>query len=133
CDRTGAVVEPYLSKQWFVKTKDLSTPARHVVSNESIQFIPESWTKTYIHWMNIIEDWCISRQLWWGHRFPAWYCEDCHHITVVEETPSHCEACNSQKITQDEDVLDTWFSSGLWPFSTMGWPEETEALKTFYP
>lgn len=133
CERTGAVVEPYLSKQWFVRTKDLSTPARHVVSNESLKFIPESWTKTYIHWMNIIEDWCVSRQLWWGHRIPAWYCEDCDHVTVSEGSPKNCEGCGGQKINQDEDVLDTWFSSGLWPFSTMGWPEETEAQKTFYP
>ncbi len=133
CDRTGAVVEPYLSKQWFVKTKDISTPARHVVSNETIKFVPEQWTKTYIHWMNIIEDWCVSRQLWWGHRIPAWYCDDCEGVTVAEEDPSSCESCGSKKIHQDEDVLDTWFSSGLWPFSTLGWPEETEALKTFYP
>ena len=133
CDRTGAVVEPYLSKQWFVKTKDLATPARHVVSNESSQFIPEQWTKTYIHWMNIIEDWCVSRQLWWGHRIPAWYCDDCEHVTVEETSPEVCGGCSGKNIRQDEDVLDTWFSSGLWPFSTMGWPEETEALKTFYP
>jgi valyl-tRNA synthetase len=133
CDRTGAVVEPYLSKQWFVKTKDLATPARHVVSNESLQFIPEQWTKTYIHWMNIIEDWCVSRQLWWGHRIPAWYCEDCGGVSVSETDPSSCESCASKNIKQDEDVLDTWFSSALWPFSTLGWPEDTEALKTFYP
>ncbi|MCJ8275342.1 MAG: valine--tRNA ligase [Bdellovibrionales bacterium] len=133
CDRTGAVVEPYLSKQWFVKTADISVPARHVVSNESLQFVPESWTKTYIHWMNIIEDWCVSRQLWWGHRIPAWYCDDCGNVTVSETDPSNCESCNGTNLKQDEDVLDTWFSSGLWPFSTMGWPEETEALKTFYP
>ncbi|MCB0378470.1 MAG: valine--tRNA ligase [Bdellovibrionales bacterium] len=133
CDRTGAVVEPFLSKQWFVHTKDLATPARHVVSNETSKFVPESWTKTYIHWMNIIEDWCISRQLWWGHRIPAWYCEDCKHVTVSEADPSQCEKCKSKNIKQDEDVLDTWFSSALWPFSTLGWPEETEALKTFYP
>ena len=133
CDRTGAVVEPFLSKQWFVKTSDISTPARHVVSSETTKFIPDQWTKTYIHWMNIIEDWCVSRQLWWGHRIPAWYCNDCEHVTVAEEAPSQCESCNGKSIYQDEDVLDTWFSSGLWPFSTMGWPEETETLKTFYP
>jgi valyl-tRNA synthetase len=133
CDRTGAVVDPFLSKQWFVKTADLSTPARHVVENETIQFVPEQWTKTYLHWMNIIEDWCVSRQLWWGHRIPAWYCGDCRHVTVSEEDPSQCEGCGSKKIKQDEDVLDTWFSSGLWPFSTMGWPQETEAQKTFFP
>ena len=133
CDRTGAVVEPYMSQQWFVKTGDLSTPARHVVSNGSVQFIPESWRKTYIHWMNIIEDWCVSRQLWWGHRIPAWYCDDCDHITVKEKEPDSCESCNSKNIKQDKDVLDTWFSSALWPFSTLGWPEETETIKTFYP
>ncbi len=133
CDRTGAVVEPYLSEQWFVKTKDLATPARHVVSNGSIGFVPESWQKTYIHWMNIIEDWCVSRQLWWGHRIPAWYCADCNHIIVTEENPHFCESCGSQSIEQDRDVLDTWFSSALWPFSTLGWPETTEAIKTFYP
>ena len=96
CDRTGAVVEPYLSKQWFVKTRDLSTPARHVVSNGSVQFIPQSWQKTYIHWMNIIEDWCVSRQLWWGHRIPAWHCDDCSHITVKEEDPDFCESCGGR-------------------------------------
>lgn len=133
CDRTGAVVEPYLSKQWFVKTHDLATPARHVVESETTKFIPEQWTKTYIHWMNIIEDWCVSRQLWWGHRIPAWYCDDCEHVTVAETTPDKCGGCNSQNIHQEEDVLDTWFSSALWPFSTMGWPDETEAQKTFYP
>jgi len=133
CERTGAVVEPFLSKQWFVKTKDLSTPARHVVSNGSINFEPEMWTKTYMHWMNNIQDWCVSRQLWWGHRIPAWFCKDCDNITVSETDPSKCDSCGSEKIHQDEDVLDTWFSSALWPFSTMGWPEETEALKTFYP
>ncbi len=133
CDRTGAVVEPFLSKQWFVKTKDLSTPARHVVENETIQFVPEQWTKTYLHWMNIIEDWCVSRQLWWGHRIPAWYCDDCDHVTVVESEASQCDGCKGKNIHQDKDVLDTWFSSGLWPFSTMGWPEDTETQKTFYP
>ncbi len=133
CDRTGAVVEPFLSQQWFVKTKDLATPARHVVSNETIQFIPEQWMKTYVHWMNIIEDWCVSRQLWWGHRIPAWYCQTCEGVTVSETNPKTCEHCSSKQITQDEDVLDTWFSSALWPFSTLGWPEQTEALKTFYP
>jgi valyl-tRNA synthetase len=133
CDRTGAVVEPFLSEQWFVKTKDLAAPARHVVENGTIQFEPEVWTKTYLHWMNIIQDWCISRQLWWGHRIPAWDCADCKHITVSEKDPVECERCHKKNVTQEEDVLDTWFSSALWPFSTMGWPKETETLKTFYP
>jgi valyl-tRNA synthetase len=133
CSRSGAVVEPFLSEQWFVKTESLATPAKRVVESGTTRFEPESWTKVYLHWMNIIEDWCISRQLWWGHRIPAWYCQDCNHITVSENEVTHCEGCNSQNIKQDEDVLDTWFSSALWPFSTMGWPNNTEALKTFYP
>lgn len=133
CDRTGAVVEPYLSEQWFVRMEDMSRPARHMVENGSIRFEPETWTKTYLHWMGIIQDWCISRQLWWGHRIPAWNCSKCGHVTVAEKDPAACEQCSSNAIAQENDVLDTWFSSGLWPFSTMGWPEDTEALKTFYP
>lgn len=133
CDRTGAIAEPFVSEQWFVRTKSMATPARHMVENGSITFEPEMWTKTYLHWMSIIQDWCISRQLWWGHRIPAWLCKECGHYTVSETDPTQCEKCHSAKIHQDEDVLDTWFSSGLWPFSTMGWPENTEALKTFYP
>jgi valyl-tRNA synthetase len=133
CSRTGAVVEPYLSEQWFVRTDKLSVPARRVVESGTLTFEPESWTKVYLHWMNIIEDWCISRQLWWGHRIPAWHCADCEKITVSEAVPTQCEHCQSTKIAQEEDVLDTWFSSALWPFSTMGWPNETETLKTFYP
>lgn len=133
CSRSGAVVEPFLSEQWFVKTEHLATPARRVVESGTVRFEPESWTKVYLHWMNIIEDWCISRQLWWGHRIPAFYCKDCKHITVSEDTPTQCESCSSKNLHQEEDVLDTWFSSALWPFSTMGWPEETETQKTFYP
>lgn len=133
CSRSGAVVEPFLSEQWFVKTDQLAVPAKRVVESGTIRFEPESWTKTYLHWMNIIEDWCISRQLWWGHRIPAWYCKSCGHTTVAETEPTHCEKCQAKTIEQDEDVLDTWFSSALWPFSTMGWPEETETQKTFYP
>lgn len=131
--RTGQVVEPILSEQWFMKMENLATPAKRVVESGTTRFEPESWTKVYLHWMNIIEDWCISRQLWWGHRIPAWYCDDCKHVTVAETDPTECEQCKSKKIHQDEDVLDTWFSSALWPFSTMGWPKETETLKTFYP
>ncbi len=133
CSRSGAVVEPFLSEQWFVKTEMLAVPAKHAVENGTIRFEPESWTKVYLHWMNIIEDWCISRQLWWGHRIPAWFCQDCKHITVAEEAPGQCEKCQSQNLKQDEDVLDTWFSSALWPFSTQGWPQDTETQKTFYP
>jgi len=133
CSRSGAVVEPFLSEQWFARMPRLAGPARQVVETETIRFEPESWTKTYLHWMNIIEDWCISRQLWWGHRIPAWNCESCQHITVSEIEPKACEKCLSPKISQDEDVLDTWFSSALWPFSTLGWPQKTESLATFYP
>ncbi|MBY0315336.1 MAG: valine--tRNA ligase [Bdellovibrionales bacterium] len=133
CDRTGAVVEPFMSEQWFARMKDISAPARHAVENGSIQFEPEMWVKTYLHWMNNIQDWCVSRQLWWGHRIPAWNCSDCQHITVEEKDPTQCEKCGSKNISQEEDVLDTWFSSALWPFSTLGWPNKTEALKTFYP
>ncbi|PIS10060.1 MAG: valine--tRNA ligase [Bdellovibrio sp. CG10_big_fil_rev_8_21_14_0_10_47_8] len=133
CSRTGAVVEPFLSDQWFMKMDQLAVPAKRVVESGTIRFEPESWTKVYLHWMNIIEDWCISRQLWWGHQIPAWYCEDCQHITVSETDVTECETCHSKNVRQDEDVLDTWFSSALWPFSTMGWPQETETAKTFYP
>jgi valyl-tRNA synthetase len=137
CSRTNAVVEPMLSDQWFMKMDQLAIPAKRVVESGTIRFEPESWSKVYLHWMNIIEDWCISRQLWWGHRIPAWYCADCKKHTVAEVDPSACEHCGSSKISQEEDVLDTWFSSALWPFSTMGWPTETEhsieTQKTFYP
>jgi valyl-tRNA synthetase len=134
CSRTGGVAEPFLSDQWFCKMPELSTAAKHVVETGTIRFEPEMYTKTYLHWMNIIEDWCISRQLWWGHRIPAWTCGNCQHITVSETDPSKCEKCgHGEALSQDEDVLDTWFSSALWPFSTMGWPQDTEALKTFHP
>ena len=133
CSRSGSVVEPFISEQWFARMPRLSGIAKQVVETETIRFEPESWTKTYLHWMNILEDWCISRQLWWGHRIPAWYCASCSHVTVTETDPDKCEKCGSGEIKQDEDVLDTWFSSALWPFSTLGWPEKTEALKTFYP
>ena len=133
CSRSGTVVEPFLSEQWFVKTEHLANPAKRVVESGTIRFEPESWTKTYLHWMNIIEDWCISRQLWWGHRIPAWYCQDCEHTTVSEVDVHQCEKCNSKNIKQEDDVLDTWFSSALWPFSTMGWPKENDTQETFYP
>lgn len=133
CSRSGAVVEPFLSEQWFVKTEHLAIPAQRVVESGTTRIEPENWVKVYLHWMNIIEDWCISRQLWWGHRIPAWTCENCGHVTVAEADPHQCEKCHKPGLKQDEDVLDTWFSSALWPFSTLGWPNETEALKTFYP
>jgi valyl-tRNA synthetase len=133
CYRCDTVIEPYLSDQWFVKMEPLSREAIAVVERGEVRFQPERWTKVYMHWMNNIRDWCISRQIWWGHRIPAYYCDDCDHMMVVKETPESCEKCGSAKIRQDEDVLDTWFSSWLWPFSTMGWPEETEDLKRFLP
>jgi len=133
CQRCNVVVEPMVSTQWFVNMKPLAEPAIKAVEDGQIKFVPESWTKTYFHWMNNIRDWCISRQLWWGHRIPAWHCSDCEHITVARTEPTACESCGSQDIRQDEDVLDTWFSSWLWPFATMGWPAETRELKTFYP
>ncbi|MCC2678489.1 MAG: hypothetical protein K0R29_1065 [Pseudobdellovibrio sp.] len=137
CSRSGAVVEPFLSEQWFMKMQELAVPAKRVVESGTLRFEPESWTKVYLHWMNIIEDWCISRQLWWGHRIPAWHCGSCSKHTVSEEAPTHCEHCQSKDIKQEDDVLDTWFSSALWAFSTMGWPSEdtksVETQKTFYP
>jgi valyl-tRNA synthetase len=137
CERTGAVVEPFLSEQWFMKMSEMAEPAKRVVESGTIRFEPESWSKVYLHWMNIIEDWCISRQLWWGHRIPVWHCEVCEKNTVAEIDPTHCEHCGSDRIKQDEDVLDTWFSSALWPFSTMGWPSEephsTQTQTSFYP
>lgn len=133
CSRTDCVVEPFLSEQWFVRTQSMANAGKRVVESGTIVFKPESWTKTYLHWMNNIQDWCISRQLWWGHRIPVWYCADCNQMTVSETDPTECEHCHKKNITQDEDVLDTWFSSALWPFSTLGWPNETEAQRTFYP
>jgi valyl-tRNA synthetase len=132
CQRCKTPVEPLISKQWFVKTKPLAEPAIRAVEDGSIRFTPENWTKTYYEWMYNIRDWCISRQLWWGHRIPAWYCAGCGEIIVARETPEACR-CGSRDLAQDPDVLDTWFSSGLWPFSTLGWPDETEDLKTYYP
>ncbi len=133
CSRTNCVVEPYLSEQWFVKVDDLKGNAKRAVESGTTSFVPENQTKVYFNWMNIMEDWCVSRQLWWGHQIPAWYCKSCDYVSVVEKAPEKCEGCGATELKQDEDVLDTWFSSGLWPFSTLGWPEETEALKTFYP
>jgi valyl-tRNA synthetase len=133
CYRCKDTVEPNLSKQWFVKVKPLAEKAVAAVESGRTKIIPESWAKTYFDWMNNIRDWCISRQIWWGHRIPAWLCEDCGRMIVAIQDPVACTACGSSRLAQETDVLDTWFSSALWPFSTMGWPQDTELLKTFYP
>ncbi|MCP2520934.1 valine--tRNA ligase [Candidatus Aminicenantes bacterium AC-335-A11] len=133
CYRCDTIIEPHLSWQWFVKVKPLAEEAIKVVKKGRIKFIPPNWAKTYFEWMYNIHDWCISRQLWWGHRIPAWYCSNCGEIIVEMEDPKSCSKCGSSEIHQDEDILDTWFSSALWPFATMGWPEETPDLKKFYP
>ena len=133
CHRCNTTVEPYLSEQWFVRAKPLAERGVKAVQDGLIRWVPAQWEKTYFQWMENIRDWCISRQLWWGHRIPAWLCADCGHITVAETDPTECESCKGVNIVQDEDVLDTWFSSALWPFSTMGWPDRTPELKYFYP
>jgi valyl-tRNA synthetase len=133
CYRCQSVVEPNLSKQWFVKIAPLAEPAIRAVEEGRVQFSPKSWENLYFDWMHNIRDWCISRQIWWGHRIPAWTCADCGEITVPRKDPDKCPKCASVNLTQETDVLDTWFSSALWPFSTMGWPDKTEALKAFYP
>lgn len=133
CSRCDTVVEPLLSEQWFVKMQPLAQPAMEVVKEGQIKFIPERFSKTYLDWLENIKDWCISRQIWWGHRIPVWYCQDCGEMIVAMEDPTKCSKCESSKLVQDPDVLDTWFSSALWPFSTMGWPQSTVELKHFYP
>ena len=133
CYRCHTVVEPRVSKQWFVKMEPLAKPAIECVRDGRVRFIPERMEKIYFNWMENIKDWCISRQLWWGHRIPAWYCEDCGETIVAMDAPHTCPKCGSEKLHQDEDTLDTWFSSALWPFSTLGWPDQTEELKYFYP
>ena len=134
CERCKTKIEPRVSEQWFVKMKDLAKPAIDAIKNEDVKFVPKKYEKTYFNWMENIEDWCISRQLWWGHRIPAYYCKECNHINVAKERPERCEKCGSINLEQDKDSLDTWFSSALWPFSTLGWPnKEAEDLKTFYP
>jgi len=133
CQRCNTIIEPYLSTQWFVKIKPLAEPALKAVLDGKIQFHPEKWVKVYANWMENIRDWCISRQLWWGHRIPVYYCQDCNEMMVRREASPRCEKCDSTHIVQDEDVLDTWFSSWLWPFSTMDWPQDTPELKYFYP
>jgi valyl-tRNA synthetase len=146
CQRSGTIVEPRLSPQWFVRIEPLARPALEAVEQKQTRILPEVWESTYFHWMRNIRDWCVSRQLWWGHQIPAWYCEDCTPKTssgaldvekaapiVARGPPESCPACRSDRLVQDPDVLDTWFSSGLWPFSTLGWPDPTPELKTFYP
>ena len=132
CSRCNTTVEPMVSKQWFVSMEPLAKPALEVVRDKSIEFVPERFTKTYTNWLESIRDWCISRQLWWGHRIPAWYCQECGEMIVTTETLTECPHCHG-KVEQDPDVLDTWFSSALWPFATMGWPENTEEVKHWYP
>ena len=133
CYRCHTVIEPKVSKQWFVKMKPLAGPAIEAVKSGETKFVPQRFEKIYFHWLENIRDWCISRQLWWGHRIPAWYCDDCGEIIVSKEAPCECPKCHSKKLRQDEDTLDTWFSSALWPFSTLGWPDSTEELEHFYP
>ncbi len=134
CERCKATVEPRISEQWFVKMQELVKPAIDAVKNGDIKFVPKRYEKTYFNWLENIQDWCISRQLWWGHRIPAYYCDECGHINIAKAEPEKCEKCGSTKLHQDPDTLDTWFSSALWPFSTLGWPNKNaEDLKTFYP
>ena len=133
CYRCHNTVEPRISMQWFMRMDELAKPAIDIVKSGKVRFVPGRFDKTYFHWMENVKDWCISRQIWWGHRIPAYYCEECGEIIVEAEKPEKCSKCGSQNIKQDPDTLDTWFSSALWPFSTMGWPEETEDFKYFYP
>ena len=133
CYRCGTTIEPRISKQWFVRMKPLAEPAIQAVKNGDTRFVPERFDKIYFNWMENIKDWCISRQIWWGHRIPAWYCDDCGEVIVAREDPTVCPKCGGHHLHQDEDTLDTWFSSALWPFSTLGWPEQTEDLRYFYP
>lgn len=133
CQRCHSVVEPKISLQWFVRMEPLAKPAIEAVQDKRTNFVPDRFKKTYFNWMENIRDWCISRQLWWGHRIPAWYCEDCDEIIVSETTPTSCPACGGSRLRQDEDTLDTWFSSALWPFSTMGWPDKSIDFETFFP
>ena len=133
CYRCHTTVEPRLSLQWFVKMDELAKPAIDILKKGELKFVPDKFDKTYLQWLENIRDWCVSRQLWWGHQIPAYYCQDCGEIIVAEEAPHECTKCKSSNIKQDEDVLDTWFSSGLWPFETMGWPDKTDMLDYYYP
>ena len=133
CERSGTIVEPLVSEQWFVRIEPLAGPAMEAVRDGRIRFVPQRFERDYMHWLENIRDWCISRQIWWGHRIPAWYCDDCDEVTVAVEDPSRCAGCGGASLRQDEDTLDTWFSSGLWPHSALGWPEQAEALRRYYP
>ena len=133
CYRCHTVIEPRLSLQWFVKMDELSKPAIEILKNKDLKFVPEKFDKTYLQWLENIRDWCVSRQLWWGHQIPAYYCQDCGEVVVSEDAPTSCPKCNSSSFKQDDDVLDTWFSSGLWPFEVLGWPEKTPELDYYYP
>ncbi|MBP3707763.1 MAG: valine--tRNA ligase [Clostridia bacterium] len=133
CDRCHTTIEPRISDQWFVKMSEIAKPAIEAVKNEDVKFIPKRYEKTFFNWMNNIKDWCISRQIWWGHQLPVYYCDECGEIVVLDKTPEKCPKCGCTHFTRDEDTLDTWFSSALWPFSTLGWPDNTEDFQTFYP
>ena len=133
CYRCHSVIEPYLSNQWFVRMEGMAKKALKAWENDEVRFFPKHWENTYVHWLENIHDWCISRQLWWGHRIPVWECVDCGHLIVAREDPTHCSKCNSTNIEQETDVLDTWFSSWLWPFSTLGWPEKSSDMKKYFP
>ncbi len=133
CYRCSTVIEPLISRQWFVRMKELAEPAIEAVQDGRISIVPQSWEKTYFEWMNNIRDWCISRQIWWGHRIPVWTCENCNEVVVQVDEPQSCPGCESKELVQEDDVLDTWFSSALWPFSTMGWPDNDKTLEKFYP
>ena len=132
-DRCHTTVEPLIKQQWFVKMEELAKPAINALKTGELKFVPERFNKIYLHWLENIRDWCISRQIWWGHRIPAYYCDECGEFVVAREMPEKCEHCGCTHFTQDEDTLDTWFSSALWPFSTLGWPDSTEELDYFYP
>ena len=133
CDRCHTTIEPRISDQWFVKMSEIAKPAIEAVKNDDVKFVPKRYEKTFFNWMENIKDWCISRQIWWGHQLPVYYCEDCGEIVVLDQTPDKCPKCGCTKFVRDEDTLDTWFSSALWPFSTLGWPDNTVDLETFYP
>ena len=133
CQRSGDIVEPLISEQWFVRMEPLARRGIEAVEQGELHFVPQRFERTYLQWLENIRDWCISRQIWWGHRIPAWYCDDCDELTVATEDPSECTSCGGTKLRQDEDTLDTWFSSGLWPHSTLGWPDETAQFARYYP